>query len=101
MYGLKQAAILAYEQLVTNLKQHGYRPLPHTTGMWEHVTRPTKFCLCVDDFGIKYFSKDDADHLLNALRQHYDITTDWTGKNYCGLTFHWNYIEQYVDVSMP
>ena len=101
MYGLKQAAILAYEQLVTNLKQHGYRPLPHTTGMWEHVTRPTKFCLCVDDFGIKYFCKDDADHLLNALRQHYEITTDWKGKNYCGLTFHWNYIEQYVDVSMP
>ena len=26
MYGLKQAARLAYEQLINNLKQHGYSP---------------------------------------------------------------------------
>ena len=29
MYGLKQAAILAYEQLVEHLKPHGYYPVPH------------------------------------------------------------------------
>ena len=69
--------------------------------MWEHETRPTKFCICVDDFGIKYFSKADAEHLFESLGKHYKYTTDWDGQNYCGLTFHWNYEEGYVDVSMP
>ena len=57
MYGLKQAAILAFNNLVTNISKVGYRPIMHTLGMWEHKTRRTKFCLCVDDFGVKYFSR--------------------------------------------
>ena len=101
MYGLKQAAVLAYDQLVEHLAPHGYYPCPQTTGIWKHRTRPTRFCLCVDDFGIKYFSKADADHLLNALKTKYKISTDWTGNNYCGLTLDWNYAQGYVDVSMP
>ena len=39
MYGLKQAAILAYTQLVKNLKPFGYFPCPYTTGLWIHKTR--------------------------------------------------------------
>ena len=46
MYGLKQAAILAYKQLVINLGQHGYYPIPLTTGLWKHKTRDTVFALC-------------------------------------------------------
>lgn len=64
MYRLKQAALLAYLQLVTFLKSHGYYPEKHCMRIWSHKTRKTKFCLCVDDFGIKYFNKSDADHLL-------------------------------------
>ena len=101
MYGLKQAAVLAYEHLIHNLQAHGYSPILHTTGMWEHKTRKTKFCLCVDDFGIKYYSKEDADHLLHALQANYKVTTDWKGEHYCGLTLKWNYEDGYVDVSMP
>ena len=101
MYGLKQAAILAYEFLVTNLSHYGYKPLHHTLSVWTHETRPISFCLCVDDFGIKYFNKDDADHLLTSLQNHYTVTKDWEGKNFCGLTLDWNYTKQYVDISMP
>jgi hypothetical protein len=101
MYGLKQAAILAYQHLVNQLAPHGYHPCPYTTGLWEHDTRPTKFCLCVDDFGVKYFSTADANHLLNSLRQHYKISVDWAGTNYCGLSIQWNYAKRYVDISMP
>ena len=101
MYGLKQAAILAYDQLVKNLEQDGYSPCPVSVGIWKHKTRATKFCLCVDDFGIKYNSLDDANHLLDALRKHYQISVDWTGKNYCGLTIDWHYDKGYVDISMP
>ena len=101
MYGLKQAAVLAYNNLVNNLRQHGYAPIPQTVGLWKHKTLPTTFCLCVDDFGIKYFKKEHADHLLNALKTKYKISVDWNGTNYCGLTLKWNYALGYVDVSMP
>ena len=69
MYGLKQAALLAYNKLVQHLAPHGYRPVPHSLGLWTHDTRPTSFCLCVDDFGIKYFTKNDANHLLDILKK--------------------------------
>ncbi len=101
MYGLKQAAILAYKQLKTNLATHGYYPIPHSVGMWKHITRKTLFCLCIDDFGIQYHSKADADHLIYALRQFYKITIDWYGTDYCGLHLDWNYSKRYVDISMP
>ena len=100
MYGLKQVAILAYNQLKANLKHHGYFPIPQTVGMWKHNTRKTKFCLCVDDFGIQYHSKADANHLIQALKHFYDITIDWSGKHYCGLTLDWDYENGFVDISM-
>jgi hypothetical protein len=71
-------------------------------GMWTHKTKPTKFCLCVDDFGVKYFNKEDASHLINALKASgYAISIDMKGENYCGLKLEWNYKEGYVDISMP
>ena len=101
MYGLKQAAILAYDNLKKNLATHGYRPIVGTAGMWEHESRTTKFCVCVDDFGIKYFSTENAQHLLDCLGKYYKYTTDWNGQNYCGLTMDWHYDDGYVDIVMP
>ena len=100
MYGLKQAVILSYIHLFKHLKPHGYHTCPETTGLWRHKTRRTNFCLCVDDFGVKYFSKDDADHLLTALHSHYKISVDYEGVHYCGITIEWNYEKGYVDISM-
>ena len=76
MYGLKQAAILAYNHLKKTLVPHGYTPVVGTVGIWKHDTRPIKFCLSVDDFGIKYYSKADAQYLLDALGNKYKYTTD-------------------------
>ena len=101
MYGLKQAAVLAYDNLVNNLSASGYSPVPTTIGMWKHNTRQTKFCLCVDDFGIKYYSDDDAHHLLTALQKNYAVTVDKEGKNFCGLKIDWHYDDNYVDINMP
>ena len=81
MYGFKQAAVLTYNNLKKNMEQYGYQPVLGTTGMWEHATRRTKFCVCVNDFGIKYFSKDNTQHLLDCLGKHYKYTTDWKGRN--------------------
>ena len=101
MYRLKQAAILASDQLKANLAPYGYYPDETSPGIWQHKTRRTRFCLCVDDFGVKYFNQEDADHLLNALRQHYKVSVDYEGKNYCGLQISWNYEKRFVDISMP
>ena len=100
MYGLRQAAILAYKYIKDNLEPYGYHPIPGTTGMWKHESRPISFCLCVDDFGIKYINKQDVDHLLNAIGKIYKYTIDWTGTHYCGMTLDWHYDDGYVDVSM-
>ena len=101
MYGLKQAALLAYNNLIKNLKQDGYYPIPHTDSYWRHEKYPTIFCLCVDDFGVKYFCKSELNHLINSLLKNYKISTDYSGNNYCGLTIEWNYAQEYVNKLMP
>ena len=100
MYGLKQAAKLAYDDLKQHLAKYGYSPNPLAPNIWSHETRKTKFCLCVDDFGVQYFSEQDAQHLMKALKNKYDITVDKKGTNFCGLNLNWNYTHGYVDISM-
>ena len=53
MYGLKQAAHLTFDQLVTFLAPHGYRPVCEAPGLWTHATHDVVFTLCIDDFGVK------------------------------------------------
>jgi len=86
MYGLKQAARLAYDNLVTNLEPDGYYPVRECPGLWKHTSRPTVFALCVNDFGVKYHSNEDLNHLLETLRKHYKCKIDKEGMNYLGLT---------------
>ena len=100
MYGLKEAGIIAFKNLVKNLKPHGYRPMKYTPGLWRHDTKPTTFTLCVDDFGVKYFKLADAQHLINAVKANYECTIDWSGSLYVGINLRWNYEKGYVDASM-
>ena len=69
--------------------------------MWKHESRQTQFCLCVDDFGIKYLTQEDADHLVHAIKATYECKLDWSGTSYLGLSLTWQYTKRYVDVSMP
>ena len=39
MYGLKNAAILAYDNLKPHLAKFGYSPVPGTVGLWQHATK--------------------------------------------------------------
>ena len=97
----KQASVIAYQPLVKHLDGHGYYPVPFTTGIWSHQNLKTMLCICVDDFGINFFSQQDANHLLTALRQKYDVTVEWTGENYLGIDIGWEYQKGHVDISMP
>jgi hypothetical protein len=102
MYGLPQAGILANKALRERLEPHGYYEAYHTPGLWRHKTRPTKFALVVDDFAVQYSDKNDAQHLLAALKQNYEaVTIDWEGKLFTGITLAWDYDQRHVTLSMP
>ena len=90
MPGLKQAGRLASNRLTKNLARNGYALVPHTPYLWHHHTSYLVFSLNVDNFGIKYTQKVDADHLLKYFREDYDITEDWTVEKYLGLTLKWD-----------
>jgi hypothetical protein len=83
MYGLPQAGILANNRLVKHLATFGYSPAKHTPGIFHHATRPISFCLVVDDFGVKYVGRENAEHLVSALESLYDITTEWQSSISC------------------
>ena len=86
MYGLPQAGMLANKLLKTRLEKHGYYECRHTPGLWRHKWRPITFVLVVDDFGVKYKGREHALHLVAALKQHYQITTNWTGNLFIGIS---------------
>ena len=100
MYGLKQAARLAYDSLKNHLGEYDYFPNKVATNIWSHTKRKTKFYLCIDNFGVQYFSKGDTNHLINALQQKYIMTTDFTGKKFCDLDITWYYVNGWVDIAM-
>jgi hypothetical protein len=101
MYGLKQAGLLANQLLKTRLAPFGYYPARHTPGLWLHKTWPISFSPVVDDFAVKYVGKQHADHLINALLKTYELTTDWSGTVYSGMTLKWDNKHRTCDISMP
>ena len=68
MLGLNQVGRISNKRLTKHLQKHGYAPCPRTPALWRHNTLPIVFTLVVDDFGVKYTGKHNADHLINALR---------------------------------
>ena len=101
MYGLPQAGKLAHDQLKTHLAKYGYTPCPLTPGLWKHATRPISFTLVVDDFGVKYVGQEHLTHLINALKDAYEVTVDMQGSYMLGMTLSWDYANKHVDISMP
>ena len=70
MYGLPQAGKLSQVRLIDHLAQHGFTQCPNTPCLFRHATRDITFCLVVDDFGVRYGSKADADFLIHILQLH-------------------------------
>ena len=44
-YGIKQVAIISYNQLISHMDPHSYYPVPFTAGLWAHKTIKIN-CLC-------------------------------------------------------
>jgi hypothetical protein len=101
VWELPQAGILANKKLRRKLAPFGYYKCVKTPGLWKHESRPLTFTLVVDDFGVKYESKDDVDHLIASIKSTYKLIKNWMGNLYCGISLNWDYINQTVDISMP
>ena len=54
----------------------------------------------MDDFGIQYTGRLHSEHLLNALQENYEVTTDWEGKNFGGINFQWDYNKHTCHLTM-
>jgi hypothetical protein len=78
MYGLPQSGLLAQQRLFKHLSVHGYTETS-TPCLFRHHSNGTVFALVVDDFGIKYTTRQGADHLIRTLNLLYDIKIDWVG----------------------
>ena len=68
MYGLPQTGLLAQEQWEKRLEHNGYQQSKDTPRLWTHDTRKIPFFLIIDNFGIKYIGRDNADHLKQVLK---------------------------------
>jgi hypothetical protein len=90
MYRLKQACLLANKILQKQLDPFVCYPAHHTPGLSLHKKRHISFSLIVDDFALEYMGKQHAYHSKNALLRSYELTTDWEGKIYSGMTFQWD-----------
>ena len=97
-YGLPQSGRLANDLLRTRLEKLVYYEADTTPGIWSHKWHPVQFVLILDDFGIKYFGKQHALHLLKILEQNYDITTDWEGGGFAGIDLAWDYNDKHANI---
>ena len=94
VYGLPQSGILANDLLDTRLLKHNYYQCPQTTGLWRHKWRPVLFSLIVDDFGVEYVGKRQSDHLINDLKENYEVTVIDKGNFYSGIKLTWDYAKR-------
>ncbi len=76
VWGLPQASTLANKRLQQKLAPFGYSECVNTPGLWKHDTRPISFTLVVNDFGVKYVSREDVDHLIDSIKKTYTLTED-------------------------
>jgi hypothetical protein len=82
MYRIPQVGISAQELLADQLKLYGYSPSKTTSGIWKHRSRPIIFPLVVDNFGVKYVGKENAQHLLDTIQKKYNCLCNWDGEQY-------------------
>ncbi|KAL7479922.1 hypothetical protein ACHAW6_005639 [Cyclotella cf. meneghiniana] len=100
MYGLPQAGANSHDELQEKLNREGYFQSKIVPGLWRHNVRPTIFTLIVDDFGIKFLSENDLDHLIGVLQKYYKVKVDMKGREYLKIELDWDYDNGQVHLSM-
>ena len=101
MYGLKESGYLANIELKRILALQGYEASKFTPGLFTHKTRDIAFSLVVDDFGVKYTKKEDAEHLFNTIQNRYPVKASWDPDYYLGVTLEFDYVKRTCKFLMP
>ena len=60
-----------------------------------------QFTLVINNFDVKYVGEEHAQHLVDSISGHYNITTVWDGDKCIGIKLDWDNARQQVDLSMP
>ena len=76
-YGLHEAGYITTVDLKRILELEGYVPSKYTPGLFTHKTREIAFSLVVDDFGVQYTKREDAEHLLKTIQDRCPVNIDW------------------------
>ena len=72
--------IIAQKLLEEQPEGHAYCQIKTTSGLWIHSMQPLRFALIVDDCGVKYVGKEQANHVIGVLEQHSKVTKDCQGE---------------------
>ena len=62
MYGIKQAGIIANQELVKHVAPFEYHPVKHTPGLRVHDSKKKLFSLVVENFCVQYCYTEDSEH---------------------------------------
>ena len=77
-YGLTQLGKIVNDLLRQRLNNTGSQDI-NNAGAVVHTWRPIQSVLIVDNFGLKYVGKQNADNLLSILNKFYKMSEDWEG----------------------
>ena len=102
MYGLKEAGLIAQKELLNVLSRNGYSEPDNMMIIRANDPKDkTAAVVNVDDFGIKYTDKADAEKLLQIIRDAgYILKVDWEGKKYCGLNINHDIIGRTLTIDV-
>ena len=101
IHSLSQVGRLAYEDLKSHLSQHGCNPVEFIPGLWKHESNGISFALVVDDFGVKSEDAMSLKHLIAALQDKCEITTNVNGNSCIEVALNWNPKASEKSYSMP
>ena len=79
IYGLHHSGLIAQYLLEERFHKNGYHQSNYTPVLWTHASLPIYFSLVVDEFGVTYVGKENTDHLIKVLEEHYTLTKYWSG----------------------
>ena len=100
MCGLVQVGNILHTALREHLLTFGYEPEPITSVLWLQNKNGITFILVVYKFGVLYHTREESQQLINEIQEKYEITQDWTGSLYSGITLNWHYKTDILYISV-
>ena len=98
IYGLPQADMLANKYLKYKLAPHGYYEVPHTPGLWKHISYPVQFSLVVNNLASSMSERNMS--TTSSVPSRENLPSANIGKEPCIMSFHSNGIMKKVGYNL-